>query len=285
MNNLLIKAKEIGNHRISIYYDTDAGCPCTDWDMAACYLWEYNDRYHHWLSDACDWKKVFGNIANNRYSLVDALQELIRDYVNWKDLLNYFKKGKVDNYRLRYDRSDKCWYLEYWSDWKGKEDGGEWVECLFAAPSDLYDGDLTSEFIEDLEQDDLLQILNDLGKDIVVKEWSSSGYCQGDYVYGVAFCTKERYAKMVNTDTTDWKAKVNKLIDGEIECIGMWMWGDVKGYVLEKKVSFTKRFHEKGREDEEDSEWEEIDSCWGYFMETDELINEVISEHNLKEAA
>lgn len=35
MENRLIKTKEIGDYRIKIYYDTDAMCPCTDWDMAA----------------------------------------------------------------------------------------------------------------------------------------------------------------------------------------------------------------------------------------------------------
>lgn len=27
----------------------------------------------------------------------------------------------------------------------------------------------------------------------------------------------------------------------------------------------------------------EVDSCWGYYMETDELIEEIMKEHNLKE--
>ena len=53
------------------------------------------------------------------------------------------------------------------------------------------------------------------------------------------------------------------------------MWGDVKGYVLEKKVKFVKKY--KGEE------WEEVDSCWDYYMETDELIEEIMKEHNLKE--
>lgn len=69
------------------------------------------------------------------------------------------------------------------------------------------------------------------------------------------------------------------------EEIGMWAWGDVKGFVLEKKVSFTKVYDDNDREDEDDFEWEEVDSCWGYFMETEDLINEVISEHDLQDAA
>lgn len=45
------------------------------------------------------------------------------------------------------------------------------------------------EFTEKYENYDL-----DLGKDIFVKEWSTTGYSQGDYVKGIAFCTKETRA-------------------------------------------------------------------------------------------
>lgn len=79
------------------------------------------------------------------------------------------------------------------------------------------------------------------------------------------------------------ETQIDKLIDDEVKSIGMWMWGDVKGYVLEKKVKFVKKYKDKSREDEEGEEWEEVDSCWGYYMETDELIEEIMKEHNLKE--
>lgn len=281
-NNLLIETKEIGNHRINIYYDPDPMCPCVDWDMAACFLWEH-DRSAR-LSDACNWREVFGKYGDSRHSLADALHQLIGEHVEWKDLLNYFKKGKVDGYRMRYDKHDKTWYLEWCNNSRYAEHKG-YQEIFSVSPSDLYTYDYTDQFIEDLECDELVQILSDLGKDIFVKEWSTTGYGQGDYVEGIAFCTKERYSKMVNTDTTDWKTKIDALIDGEVECIGMWMWGDVKGYVLEEKVLYTKHFQDPNREDEDDFDWEEVHSCWGFFMETEELINEVISEHGLKEVA
>lgn len=281
-NNLLIETKEIGNHRIKIYYDTGAMCPCTDWDMAACFLWEYDHSAR--LSDACNWREVFGKYGDSRYSLADALHQLIGEHVEWKDLLNYFKKGKVDGYRMRYDKHDKTWYLEWYNDSRYAEHKG-YQEIFSVSPSDLYTYDYTDQFIEDLECAELVQILSDLGKDIFVKEWSTTGYSQGDYVEGIAFCTKERYSKMVSTDTTDWKNKIDALIDGEVECVDMWMWGDVKGYVLEEKVLYTKHFQDPNREDEDDFDWEEVHSCWGFFMETEELINEVISEHGLKEVS
>lgn len=42
------------------------------------------------------------------------------------------------------------------------------------------------------------------------------------------------------TKEGDWKEDCAKIIDNEVKSIGMWMWGDVKGYVLEKKVKFVK---------------------------------------------
>lgn len=208
MEDGLITTKEVGNYRIKIYYDTDSACPCESWDMAACFLWEciYLPR----LQDVCDWREVFGKYGDSRHSLIDALHKLISEYVKWKDLLNYFKKGKIDGYRLRYDNHDKMWYYK---------------EIFSISPSDLYTYDYTYEFIEDLGCEELIQILSDLGKDIFVKEWSTTGYSQGDYVKGIAFCTKERYTKMVSNNTSDWKTQIDKLIDDEVKSIGMWMRG------------------------------------------------------------
>lgn len=99
---------------------------------------------------------------------------------------------------------------------------------------------------------------------------------------GIAYVTKDRYEKIYN-EKENWKEDCAKIIDDEVKSIGIWMWGDVKGYVLEKKVKFVKKYEDESREDEEEEEWEEVDSCWGYYMETDELIEEIMKEYNLKE--
>ena len=281
--SLLVETKEIGNHRIKIYYDEMPMCPCTDWDMAACYLWEYDSIAR--LSEECNWREVFGKYGKGQYSLIDALRTLIAQYVAWKDLLKYLKKGKLDNLRMRYERSSNMWYLEEYHDSRHYTKEG-YYEIFSASASDIYVYDYTDEVLEVLDNDDLIQILADLGgDDIYVKEWSTTGYSQGDCVEGIAFCTKERYTKMVSADTTDWKTKIDALVDDEVQCIGMWMWGDVKGYVLEKKTSYIKHYQDSNRKDEECFDWEEVHSCWGFFMETEELIDSVIVEHNLKEVA
>ena len=58
------------------------------------------------------------------------------------------------------------------------------------------------------------------------------------------------------------------LDNGEIEkCEGQW-WDAVT---------------DRAREDEDCEEWEEVDSCWGCYEETDELIKEVMIENGLEE--
>lgn len=276
MDNL-IETKEIGNYRINVFYDVNAICPCVDYDMVAYYLWEYS-RCNR-LSDVCNWKEVFGKFGDSRHSLIESLQELIKDYVEWEDLLQYFKDKKLSNYRLRCDDEKKC-HLEWYN--KRKD---TFIELFCEDSIVLNNMSFIVDFIEHLNKDELIQIINDLGKDIIVKEWSSTGHYQGKYVEGIAFCTKDRYQKMVDTDTTNWKEKVELFIDAGAEIVGMWMWGDVKGFTLEEKVTYTKKYDNPEREDEKSYEWEEIDSCWGYYMKTDELIEEVINEHELMEVA
>lgn len=275
-DNLLIETKEIDNHRIKIYYDTWGQSPVTNSDMAARYLFEYNDCYHHILHEECNWKDWF---LENRHSLEDALRYMAADVVKQKDIINYYKKGEIDGLRFIYNRHERQWQLQTWEEWLGG-----WHTRYEVEPYDLKKYDCRPELVECLNKDDLISLIQDCAKDFVIKEWSTIGYSQGDLVKGVAYMSKERYDKMVGDTGKPWKEHADYLIDLEVKEIGMWMWGDIKGYVFEKKVPFTKVYDDDDREDEEDIEWEEVGSCWGFFMETEELINEVISEYSLKSA-
>lgn len=276
--NLLIEERKIDNHRIRIYYDVDAQCPVTNWDMAAGYLFEYSDS--HCLHSECNWKEWF---CDSRHTLEEALRYMAAEVVTQKDLINYIKQGQVDGLRLTYNRHERQWELQHKCGWGMYK--GEWITDLEIEPSDLKAYDYRSELVEQLEKDDLIALIDSCAKDFVIKEWGSCGYSQGDYLNGIAYMSKERYDKMVGNTDKPWKEHALELIDLEVKEIGMWAWGDVKGFILEKKIPFTKVYDDDDREDEADFEWEEVDSCWGYFMETEELINEVISEHSLKKTA
>lgn len=280
MNDMfLIQQEEIGNYRISIYNDTYAECPITNWDLCGYYLFEYSDRYYHTLHKECDWSQLFGD---NRHSLEEALHSIAASFVEQKDIIAYLKQGKVEGIRLIYNKSSHYWELQIqYHNYKTEQLC--WSTEYEFAPYDLKNYDYRVELLEHFESDELITLINDYAKNMVIKEWSTSGYCQGDYVEGIAYVTKEQYDERCGITNIDWRQGALECIDGEVKAIGMWMWGDVKGFVLEKKVSYTKQYHDEEREDEEGFEWEQVDSCWGYFMETEELIAEVISEHDLKE--
>lgn len=286
-NNSPIDTKEIGDYRISIYPDYDAECPVTNWDMGAEYIFEHLEHGGFRLSPDCDWKKWVSNMRDE--SLESILQRIAADVVEQKDIVNYIKAGKVQGVRLVYNSRDHQWQLQTKPVWRGTVDeNAEWDTEWEVEPHELKTGDCRMELLEYWDEDEYLDLIKECAKDFVIKEWSSCGYSQGDEMRGIGYITKERFDKFCGFSSKKyktWQEQALDIINAEVEEIGMWAWGDVKGFVLEKKVHFTKSYDDENREDEKDYEWEEVDSCWGFFMETEELIKEVISQHDLKETA
>lgn len=267
--------KEIGDYRITIYQDEGAECPCSAWDLAGVYLWDYSVCGRGRLSDACNWEELFGKNDTSNHSLEDALRELVYMYVPQNRLVKYLKSNKHRSAKLSYDRSSHVWELDYYDSREAYKTSVEFT------PDEIKNYDMRAEMIEPMNNEDLIWLLDDIAYEIVIYEWSSTGYCQGDYVEGIAYCNKERFEKMVDTNTKNWKNRAIELFESEVKNIGMWMWGDVKSYVLEKKRTYTKLYEDDKSSDS--YEWEQIDSCCGeYFEDADDLIEEVIKEHGLE---
>lgn len=267
--------KEIGDYRITIYQDEDAECPCSAWDLAGVYLWDYSGCGRDRLSDACNWEELFGKNDTSNHSLEDALRELVYKYVPQNRLVKYLKSNKHRSAKLSYDRSSHVWELDYYYSREAYKTSVEFT------PDEIKNYDMRAEMIEPMNNEDLIWLLDDIAYEIVIYEWSSTGYCQGDYVEGIAYCNKERFEKMVDTNTKNWKNRAIELFESEVKNIGMWMWGDVKSYVLEKKRPYTK-LYEDGKSSDS-YEWELVDSCSGeYCDDADDLIEEVIKEHGLQ---
>ena len=281
-DNLLIETKEIGDYRIKIYYDECPSCPVTDWDMGAIHIFEHLEHGRYWLSQNCDWKE---HVSNPReYSATEILQRVVAEVVTQKAIIKYIKAGKVNDVRLVYNRSERQWELQ--AKHNSGFYNGEWVNQIEIEPFALKSDDYRMELLEPLDEEDLMALIQECAKDFVIKEWSSCGYSQGDYMRGFSYMTKKMFDERCGFNSNHyktWQEQARAVIDGEVDCIGKWAWGDVKGFVLEKKEPYTKVYPD-GRE-VETFEWEEIDSCWGYYMDTEELISEVISEHGLKEKA
>lgn len=274
MSKDIIKTEEIGDYRIKICRDGYLPCPCKDWDMLGVHLFDNSDRNR--LSEASNYEELF---CSSDHSLADAVCELACKYVPQKKFIEYINKYLSDSLRFRYDRSDHMWYLEHYFGYWNEEK--QWHEMQKFTPDEVQDG-ICSWLSEALDEKDFIYLLSNCQTEIAVHEWSSRGYCQGDYVEGFSYCTKERFIKRHGGTTKDWQKRAVSAMEGEVECIGKWMWGDVIGFVLEKKVRYTKVYEDSERADEDDYDWEEVDSCWGYYCDEDELIKEVIEEHQLQ---
>lgn len=241
--------------------------------MAGVYFWDYSDYgYNRELSRGCS-SEVDAENAEA------ALKELVCKYVPQKKIIKYINSMfHCDHLCLEYDKSCHMWSFERKSRFSiGKN---EWYNIRDFTPNELKNEDVRDELTEELEEDDFINLLENC-KDIAFYEWSSSGYSQGDYVRGYAYCDKERFKKMVDTNTKNWKNRAIELFESEVKNIGMWMWGDVKGYVLEKKRPYTK-LYEDGKSSDS-YEWEQIVSCWGeYYEDSDELVKVALEENGIK---
>ena len=95
----LVKQEEStnGKYRVSVYYDEYAESPCTNWDLGATYLFEYNDRY--FLHNGCTWREVYNPKGDdNKHSHADTVYNIVRDDVSEEDIIKYLIEG-TDSYR------------------------------------------------------------------------------------------------------------------------------------------------------------------------------------------
>lgn len=275
----LIKQEEIGDYRISVYSDEDADCPCTEWDMLGIFIFGSGCGTEAEVHSSCNWRDLFGKYDDCRHSIGDALRELIRDHIPQNKLVSYLRKGKLYTVRMEYNRHNNEWE-EY-----GLDARGELAWSVLFSPSDLRGYDCRIELTKNMSKDELVQIITDLATDIAFYEWSSTGYCQGDYAAGFAYCDKKRFRERCDTDTTNWKERALAIFKDEVKSIGLWMWGDVKSFVLEKKVRYKKIYTDIDREPEDSYEWEIIDSCGGeYFDDADELIEDALVENGISKS-
>lgn len=275
-----LERKEIGDYRITIFPDEDALCPMTDWDLAGLYLFEYERGGLH---SECNWSQVFGKYGDSKHTLREAMRVLIEEHCSFTAVVDYIRKGNIDGVRLRYERSEHMWKLEvYEYCWKS----GKWDLVEDIPPTDLRAKEWCyfENLFEYLSKRTLMDILRQCAPNLYVDWWGSRGYCQGDSIDGIVFCTKERFDEMCGRTDKPWRECMPSIVEGEVDCIGKWAWGDVKGFMLERKVTFTKVYDDPEREPKPDYEWEFVDSCWGYYTDSaDELIREVMAEHNIKE--
>lgn len=270
----LIEQKSIGEYRISIFRDEFPLCPVTDFTLCGVYIWEFCEYGGMRLSSYSE----TDDLSCDPHSLEDALRELVCRYVSQKDIIRYIDE-QCHSLGFVYNKSDRIYELFAYDDRTGRRVSE--YSLLDLHPDEYHGSDCIEEICDNLSEDDFKFLLENCQDEIAYMEWGSTGYSQGDYAEGIAYCDIERFRENVDTDTSNWRARAVEHMEAEAEMIGKWMWGDVYEYTLEKKEVYIKKYINPQKENGFGEEYETIDSCGGFYCEPDELVKKVLEEHNL----
>lgn len=234
MGKEVLESFENDELRIRVYYDTFAESPNGFYDMLGVMLFTYDNDYLH---DECDWRVLLGKNADYHITILEALKQLVWDYVSHDKIIKYLKKG-TDHYQLKWNKSEREW--QFWYDERvfGKNPT---IAYSFSS-EDLHCGYYDSEMLSLLDESDIVELVNKYGKDIIVTSLTTYGCCQGEVQEMFGYCTKERFNKLHSKPGKDWKEKAVECMQNELKDCGCWMWGNVYRVEVEEKVWFTKKY-------------------------------------------
>lgn len=284
--------KKDGSQRISFYrqdypdnprYNTDEPLHCEDWVI------DYSIMNKH-------------ERESQSSSARKLLERMIIHHTDWKKVIDFLvDNGKhmtdgccKSNDALVYNKSEHRWDLmsnmpHYNSETRKNEMG--W--CL------------NNHYYEKKYYIDLYELLDDVCDSTIdylarhfltdkVKIMSYGfGYYGGIYFYhdlstkseGICWLEKDEFLKYSGCTEEQWNEKSLDEIEFLIGDLKAWCDGDVYGFVVEdcikSKVHKEYTNVDKSAEDYEEEEWEESDSCWGYYGELDKVEGWVFEENGL----
>ena len=294
MANELVKrmVKKDGSQRISFYREeyaenprdmTDEPLHCEDWSR------DYSIMN----------KQEQENKSSNAAALLRyLLQRHGDDKKIIKALKDNYKSEKHDAYdnALSYDRSRKEWVLwswqPTWKDYQGNVYEAHWSE-EWSFCTNIYDVDIYN-IVDYLSDETVEDFANKYMMDGIKIMSYGFGYYGGISFYrefstdsdGIAWLEKDEFLKYSGNGEDYWKDNDCYDIEkGMIEELEAWGDNDVYGFVVEDciKSKVHKEYTNVDKEDEdyEEEEWEESDSCWGYYGELDKVEGWVFEENGL----
>lgn len=284
MSNELVKRfiKKDGSQRISFYceeyaenprYNTDEPLHCEDWSR----------------DDSLMGKQERENKSGSAYNFLCYMLEKYGDEKKiikiLKDNYNSSTHQERDN-ALYYDRSSKEWVVAYWvaeyTDWRKEKHEAHWAE-----------EDSFSLKLEDIDIASIIECLSSKTIDHLVANAMTDGVKMMSYSFGyysgisfseevtcdsegICWLEKDEFLKYSGNSEEYWKGKSLKDIEWLIEEIEAWADNDVYGFIVEDciKSKIHKEYTnvDKDDEDYEEEEWEESDSCFGFYGELDKMI-------------
>ena len=274
--------KKDGSQRISFYREE---CPDSPRDMT--------DEPLH-----CeDWSRNY-SIMNKQERETKSenarswIRYMLERYGNTKEIFKVlFENAKSDKHNegdnaLMYDKSRHEWILNYWiepwKDYNGGIHGNCWSEeASFCCK------------IKDLTAWDIASYLSDEQIDAFAdKKYFTDGIKMMSYSFGyyggislseefstdsegICWLEKDEFLKYSGCKEEYWNGKTLDEIEFLLDELKAWGDNDVYGFVVEDciKSKIHKEYTnvDKDDEDYEEEEWEESDSCWGYYGDIDEV--------------
>ena len=284
MANDLVKRfiKKDGSQRISFYRDecaenprvmTDEPLHCEDWSR------DYSIMNRHERETKSEDAGKLIRYLLQRYGNSKKIIKALKD--NYKDC----EHDRYEN-GLSYDRSRKEWIVwswqPTWKDYQGNVYEAHWAE-EWAFCINIYDVDIYN--IADVLSDEQINTLCDSkywtdGVKIASYGFGYYGSISFDDSFstnseGICWLEKDEFLKYSGCKEEYWKEKSFDEIEFLLDELKAWSEGEVYGFVVEDciKSRVYKEYTNVDKDDEyyEHEDWEESDSCWGYYGDIDKV--------------
>ena len=273
--------KKDGSQRISFYREdyaenprdmTDEPLHCEDWSRE--YSIMNKQERESTSSDACK-----------------LIRHLLERYGNTKEIIALLKtnakeeRHKEEDNALMYDKSRHEWilgcWIEPWKDYNGAIHGNKWSEevSFCAKLKDLALWDLVS-YLSDKTIEELCD--SKYWTDGIKMMSYGFGY-YGDMSFyhefstdseGICWLEKDEFLKYSGNDEEYWNGKSLDEIEWLLDELKAWGDNDVYGFVVEDCIkSKVHKEYTNVDKDYEEEEWEESDSCWGFYGELNKSLD------------
>ena len=296
MANDLVKrmVKKDGSQRISFYRDEYAENP-RDITYEPLHCEDWSRDYSIMNKQERETKSEYAG---------KLIRYLLQRYGNSKKIINVlkdnYKDSEHDRYEngLSYDRSRREWIVwswqPTWKDYQGNVYEAHWAEEL-AFCINIYDVDIYN--IADVLSDEQIDTLCD------EKYWTDKvkimsygfgyyGKISFDHEFstdseGICWLEKDEFLKYSGCKEDYWNGKTLDEIEWLFDELKAWGDNDVYGFVVEDciKSVIHKEYTNSDRDDEcyEHEDWEETDSCWGFYGELDKSLGWMFGSAGLKQ--
>lgn len=284
MSNYLYKyfKEEEKIKRIHIERDTDPWNPRTEQDGNVGTMMCWHRDYD------------LGDAEKNAYKNPDDfLQDLLRQKVSEKTILNYVRNGKADGVKIKYNRSDYVW--ELWTTYylfplEGSKDA---KFQLYSEQSEL--DWLVDDVIEALPNEDIWYLLERHANIVALPlclydhsgitmsttsfndRWDSGQvgwiYTDKETILSQRYKFRNSKGNLIKITKRNWKEAAYQNLKKEVQMYDMYLQGDVYGIVIEEYDSDLKEF-------------DEIDSCWGFYDDSydeEEILLKLVPEMGVTE--